>query len=110
MLNLAFAPNMTSFPHVKHCLNYLRQGILCSPDLALEPGDFEMQDFEVERTLGVHECKDWAPIYDFVARNYEVWSNETEYGAYGLAACYMVSQFKTVTAYTPPIYGEHEHV
>lgn len=109
MLNLAFAPNMTSFPHVKHCLNYLRQGILCSPDLALEPGDFEEKDLEVERTHGVHECKDWPPIYNFVAQNYDGWSKEAGYGACDLPACSAIGLLNIVTAYTPSIYGEHEH-
>lgn len=79
MLNLAFTPNITSLPHATHCLNYLRQSILCSPDLALEPGDFEESDFEVDRTHGVHECKDWVPIYHFVAQNYDMWSDKTGY-------------------------------
>lgn len=96
MLNLAFAPNMTSFPHVKHCLNYLRQGILCSPDLALEPGDFEEKDLEVERTHGVHECKDWPPIYNFVAQNYDGWSKDAGYGACDLSACCMIGQLTSL--------------
>ncbi|EIW57653.1 uncharacterized protein TRAVEDRAFT_21203 [Trametes versicolor FP-101664 SS1] len=81
MLNLASTPNITTLPHVTHCLNYLRQSILCSPDLALEPGDIEESDFEVDRTHGVHECKDWAPIYHFVAQNYDMWSDKTGYKA-----------------------------
>ncbi len=62
MLNRAFSKMYGATPaHLKHCLNYIRQNILCSPDLTLEPGDFEQRDFEVERTSGVHMCKDWTP-------------------------------------------------
>lgn len=85
MLNLAVTPNITSLPHATHCLNHLRQSILCSPDLALEPGDIEESDFEVDRTHGVHECKDWAPIYHSVAQNYDMWSDKTGYSKYHLA-------------------------
>ncbi|OSC96431.1 hypothetical protein PYCCODRAFT_1472646 [Trametes coccinea BRFM310] len=80
MLNLAFnGPNYTSFAPVKHCLNYLRQNILCTPNLALEPGDFETKDFDVDRTHGVHECKNWDQIYEFVASNYDSFTNRTGY-------------------------------
>ncbi|KAI0833600.1 hypothetical protein BC628DRAFT_1335283 [Trametes gibbosa] len=82
MMNLAFSPSAVSLPHVKHCLNYLRQNIICTPDLALEWGDFETKDFDVERTHGVHECKDWAPIYSAVTDNYEAWQRQTEKNPY----------------------------
>ncbi|KAH9847671.1 hypothetical protein C2E23DRAFT_871660 [Lenzites betulinus] len=78
MINLGFTPGAIALAHVKHCFNYVRQSILCIPDLALEPGDFEAKDFEVERTHGVHECKDWAPIYHAVTENYEAWQQQTK--------------------------------
>ncbi|KAI0815992.1 hypothetical protein BC628DRAFT_1406562 [Trametes gibbosa] len=78
MINLAFSPGAVSLAHVKHCFNYLRQNILCTPDLALEWGDFETKDFDVERTHGVHECKDWAQIYSAVTDNYEAWQGRTK--------------------------------
>ena len=55
--------------HVWHCLNYIRQNVLCSPDLSLEPGDFEERNFEVDRNNGIHVCRDWDQIYRFMNDN-----------------------------------------
>ncbi|RDX57168.1 hypothetical protein OH76DRAFT_1476613 [Lentinus brumalis] len=63
--------------HIKHCLNYIRQGILCEPDLTLEPGNFEERDFEVERIGGTHMCLNWDPLYEWVDDNYYGWINRT---------------------------------
>ncbi|TBU51887.1 hypothetical protein BD310DRAFT_941356 [Dichomitus squalens] len=75
MINRAFSrsPSMT-MDHLRHCLNYIRQGILCSPDLGLEPGKFEEKDYEVERTTGIHICRNWDIIYDYMDANYASWS------------------------------------
>ncbi|KAI0649018.1 hypothetical protein C8Q79DRAFT_487436 [Trametes meyenii] len=81
MLNLAFSPNTTAFAHVTHCLNYLRQEALCLPDLALEPGDFEKRDLDMERSHGLHECRDWSVVQDTASRNFESWSAKTGYSA-----------------------------
>jgi len=42
--------------HIGHCFDYVRQGILCAGDMAVEksmkptlPGDI----------LGIHQCRDW---------------------------------------------------
>ncbi|KAI0775095.1 hypothetical protein BD413DRAFT_611454 [Trametes elegans] len=79
MLNLAFSrPDVVVPGHARHCLNYLRQGVLCAPDLALEPGgDFEARDLDVERTYGTHECGDWDVYFRAVEENYAVWSEGT---------------------------------
>ncbi|KAI0325286.1 hypothetical protein GY45DRAFT_1261108 [Cubamyces sp. BRFM 1775] len=85
VINLAFARDQLSFinlGHMKHCLNYLRQSALCAPDLALEPGEFEKKDFDVERTHGVHECNDWETVFRFHTQDYKRWSKKTGYGMY----------------------------
>ncbi|KAI0359763.1 hypothetical protein OH77DRAFT_1501557 [Trametes cingulata] len=70
-INRAFSKTTGATPpHLQHCLNYIRQNILCSPDLTLEPGNFEERDFEVERIGGTHTCKDWGPIYEYMDANY----------------------------------------
>ena len=81
MLNRAFTKSQGATPeHIRHCLNYIRHSILCSPDLTLEPGDFAEKDFTVERTGGVHTCKDWGYIYRFMDDNYHAWRKRTGYG------------------------------
>ncbi|KAI0749652.1 hypothetical protein C8Q80DRAFT_1269499 [Daedaleopsis nitida] len=78
MINRAFTKSKgANVGHLKHCLNYIRQGVLCDPDLTLEPGNFEERDFEVERIGGTHMCKKWDPIYDWVDDNYSTWMNKT---------------------------------
>ncbi|KAI0686661.1 hypothetical protein C8T65DRAFT_835453 [Cerioporus squamosus] len=59
--------------HIGHCLVYLRQMILCDPDLTLEPPDALARDLEVERAGAIHVCKDWRQVYDAMASNWENW-------------------------------------
>ncbi|OCH93635.1 hypothetical protein OBBRIDRAFT_789996 [Obba rivulosa] len=78
VLNRAFGKAAVATPeHIQHCLNYLRQGVLCSPDLTLEPGNFEDKDFEVERTGATHTCRDWEAVYSVLDDNYHQWKGKT---------------------------------
>ncbi|TFK75557.1 hypothetical protein BDN72DRAFT_892074 [Pluteus cervinus] len=59
--------------HVNHCLNYLRQTILCNADLTLEP-EIKLGSQDVGEGLGVtHVCKDWSGLYDFAEQNTKEW-------------------------------------
>ncbi len=49
--------------HMKHCLDYLRQTILCSAEDSLEEGDFLTRDHETQRTGGDLLCWDWEAIF-----------------------------------------------
>lgn len=81
MLNRAFTKSNGATPdHLRHCLSYIRQGVLCSPDLTLESGNFEEKEFEVERHGGTHTCRNWDQIYHFMDDNYFEWRNRTGYG------------------------------
>ena len=76
LLNLAFSKaNVANKGHIKHCLNYIRQGVLCTPDLTLEPGDFEQRDFEVDRSGTTHTCRNWRSVYPVMDDNYALWLN-----------------------------------
>ena len=78
VLNLAFTEAWSlETGHIHHCLNYLRQSILCDCDLTLEPGDFERRDFTTTRMGGNHICRDWSVWYDIMDRNYKAWLNGT---------------------------------
>ena len=56
--------------HVEHCLNYLRQVILCHADTTVEPGHWMETKTGVDPAsdgLGVvHTCKDWKEVNRFV--------------------------------------------
>jgi hypothetical protein len=59
--------------HMVHCLNYLRQFILCTPSLTLEPPDVLTRDFEMERVGATHVCPNWVVIYDELTDNWRKW-------------------------------------
>jgi len=64
------APELPISPLTKHCINYLRESILCRLNLRLE---------SVKNTIG-HvnrgpydaKCKDWTLVYAEAERNYEL--------------------------------------
>ncbi|KAH8118216.1 hypothetical protein DFH11DRAFT_1573057 [Phellopilus nigrolimitatus] len=62
---------VATLPHLQHCMNYIRQMILCGSDLTLEPAG----DHAEERTgVGMtHTCRDWRAVYDTVNDNYASW-------------------------------------
>ncbi|KAI1783236.1 hypothetical protein LXA43DRAFT_903912 [Ganoderma leucocontextum] len=50
-------------PHVHHCINYLRQAILCEGDTTIEPGVPNLGD-KVVRTTVQRTCRDWTQVYE----------------------------------------------
>ncbi|THH08336.1 hypothetical protein EW146_g9027 [Bondarzewia mesenterica] len=75
-LRLRIDEGVGSLAHAQHCLNYLRQMVLCSPDLTLEPFDPLKRDFEVQRTGATHECRDWRTVYAEIDRNWDAWRRD----------------------------------
>ncbi len=59
--------------HIGHCLVYLREMILCAPDLTLEPYDPLDRDFAAERVGAAHVCNDWRQAYDGSSDNWDDW-------------------------------------
>lgn len=57
--------------HVFHCLNYLRQMVLCEADTTLEPV-VPVPDNPWAEYIGVpHVCKDWTGVYQLAAEDYK---------------------------------------
>ncbi|KAK0466162.1 uncharacterized protein EV420DRAFT_1510270 [Desarmillaria tabescens] len=56
--------------HMQHCLTYLRQMILCNPDLTLEPADVLTRNYEIRRKGATYVCKDWSKVYNAMEENY----------------------------------------
>lgn len=78
VLNLAFGKTrVPDAGHIQHCLNYIRQSILCNPDLTLERGNFEDRDFSTEKFGATHVCRDWSVWYNVMDENNAKWSNDT---------------------------------
>jgi hypothetical protein len=56
--------------HTRHCLNVLRQAVLCGSDITLDA----INKPNGTNGLGmVHVCRDWRKVYDFVAKNQLIW-------------------------------------
>ncbi|KAI0355426.1 hypothetical protein OH77DRAFT_1520992 [Trametes cingulata] len=61
--------------HFGHCLVYLRQLILCNPDLTLEPPDVMKYDYDAKQDGSTHVCQDWRQVYDAMAANWNEWED-----------------------------------
>jgi len=72
-LNEGTKEKVWTVDHVAHCLNYLRQTILCAADLTLEPEVVDGSG-DVGQGLGVtHVCRDWSVVNDYAERNAARW-------------------------------------
>lgn len=67
--------------HSAHCLNYLRQTIMCNADLTLEPEIEEGSQNVGEGLAAVHVCRDWSKVHAFAQRNWEEWQQWMEQSA-----------------------------
>ena len=52
-----------------HCMNYLRQTVMCRADMRLEHVRSE-NDSKVTVSEVTHVCKDWTAVYDAAESNY----------------------------------------
>lgn len=66
------------WPHIHHCLSYLRQIIMCRPDLTLESGIFEKELYIGRNPGSVHVCQDWRVPYAFLEEDVQIWRNISE--------------------------------
>ena len=62
-----------SHHHVQHCLNYLRQTLLCEAAENVEEGDFMKRDFEQDRVGDTLICRDWEMVYNVLDSAYAEW-------------------------------------
>lgn len=61
--------------HIWHCLDYLRQGILCKATDDVETGDFMERDFEEDRIGETLVCEDWERAYEELDANEAKWES-----------------------------------
>ena len=71
---------VATIPHLQHCMNYIRQMVLCGADLTLEPTEFDEMDGRSGATgVGVtHTCRNWSVVYDTVNENFARWTDYWE--------------------------------
>ncbi len=58
-------PMMISAPHVRHCIDLLRQALMCNPDLTVEVKDLVAGG--VHGFGETHQCIDWAELKDWTS-------------------------------------------
>ncbi|KZV71937.1 hypothetical protein PENSPDRAFT_684128 [Peniophora sp. CONT] len=59
----AAGPVPTAPPIIRHCMNYLRQTLLCHPNLSLEKGVTAHASVETRYDVA---CRDWTKVYSTV--------------------------------------------
>ena len=71
-------PNDThvGFGHQQHCMNYLRQTVLCKPSLLLE--ETINTNARVSHAGYDVVCRDWEAIYGEAERNYDMYMSRSE--------------------------------
>jgi hypothetical protein len=52
----------------RHCLNYIKQMVLCRGDIQLESFHYASHEDPID-LFGVYECRDWGAVYDAVREN-----------------------------------------
>ncbi|KAJ7662327.1 hypothetical protein B0H17DRAFT_991779 [Mycena rosella] len=57
-------------PATRHCLNYIRQMVLCRGDRRLE-SVIDPYGQHAVQVRGTQTCRDWSQVYDFVSNNEE---------------------------------------
>lgn len=66
--------------HTQHCLNYVRQMLLCEAGTRLEPVFAAEENGKMGLKvdgLGVdHVCRDWSLLHDAVNENFRQWPDE----------------------------------
>lgn len=81
-MNDESAPDADPLVHATHCLNYLRQNILCAGDLTLE--STYIRTFPdgtghpgVSGDGAIHDCKNWVEMREVLGENYRSWKART---------------------------------
>lgn len=62
-----------TYHHAQHCLNYLRQTLMCDPAHTLEMGDFLSADYEKDRMGDTLVCRDWSKANSVLEEYHERW-------------------------------------
>ncbi|KAE9400824.1 hypothetical protein BT96DRAFT_636940 [Gymnopus androsaceus JB14] len=63
----------SDWAHTHHCMNYLREWILCQADQTLELGDFMQRNYTVNREGGTYMCRNWENVFDYTTRDWLKW-------------------------------------
>lgn len=76
--------NSSSRIHLEHCIEYIRQSVLCNADITLEPNRLARTPDGVivhaSSGYGVtHKCRDWKEVKRQVEENYNLWRDTDDF-------------------------------
>ncbi|KAF2233441.1 hypothetical protein EV356DRAFT_448274 [Viridothelium virens] len=70
-------PFMSSPPHIRHCIDLIRQSLMCQPDLTVE-----LKEKELGGVTGFgteHQCRDWGELLNWL-EEWEGWAQDPKDG------------------------------
>lgn len=67
-------PMMASPPHIRHCIDLLRNALMCQPDLTVEVKDATAGG--VHGFGQTHQCVDWRHLNEWTSR-WESWKSSS---------------------------------
>ena len=59
-------PFMSSPSHIRHCIDLLRQSLMCRPDTTVEIKNEELGGVTGFGTE--HQCRDWAQLFEWTSK------------------------------------------
>lgn len=62
--------------HISHCMNYVRQAVLCAANTRLEPLKESPEGLKVDGLGLDHKCRDWTRLWEAAEENYKTWRPE----------------------------------
>ncbi len=71
--------------HIVHCLDYIRQAIICNGDTTLEEfkavldGEGHAISYYIDGMGTTHQCRDWNAIKEFLVQNRFLGAEESEH-------------------------------
>lgn len=66
-------PMMASPPHIRHCIDLLRQTLMCQPDVTIEVKDESLGG--VQGFGAAHQCQDWKSLVAWT-HEWESWDQQ----------------------------------
>ncbi|KIJ53316.1 hypothetical protein M422DRAFT_775895 [Sphaerobolus stellatus SS14] len=72
--------------HSQHCLNYLREAILCEADTTLEPGNFMTSNAIRDQNGIIKVCRDWRILYEEMQVTWVDWYRYLLHNNYSISA------------------------
>ena len=68
---------VATIPHLQHCMNYIRQMVLCRADLRLESVRSPVGSKKAVSDI-THTCRDWSTVYEAAEDNFAAYMKHVD--------------------------------